>query len=53
MVNPILEEAMELTICRSLNSQGWIWNEGDNDKGFDPELGLFPDDVLYLSLIHI
>ncbi|MDK8726109.1 MULTISPECIES: type I restriction endonuclease [Corynebacterium] len=47
MVNPILEEAMELTICRSLNSQGWIWNEGDNDKGFDPELGLFPEDVLH------
>lgn len=47
MVNPILEEAMELTICRSLNSPGWIWNEGDNDKGFDPELGLFPEDVLY------
>lgn len=47
MVNPILEEAMELTICRSLNSQGWIWNEGANDKGFDPELGLFPEDVLH------
>lgn len=47
MVNPILEEAMELTICRSLHSRGWIWNEGDNDKGFDPELGLFPEDVLH------
>lgn len=47
MVNPIHEEAMELTICRSLNDQGWIWNEGDNDKGFDPELGLFPEDVLH------
>lgn len=47
MVNPILEEAMELTICRSLNSQGWIWNEGANDVGFDPELGLFPEDVLH------
>lgn len=47
MVNPIHEEAMELTICRSLATQGWIWDEGANDRGFDPELGLFPGDVLH------
>ncbi len=47
MVNPIHEEAMELTICRALAAQGWIWNEGANDRGFDPELGLFSGDVLH------
>ncbi|OHO62712.1 type I restriction endonuclease subunit R [Corynebacterium sp. HMSC036D02] len=47
MVNPVHEEAMEETICRALNNQGWIWNKGDNDKGFSPELGLFPEDVLH------
>ena len=41
------EERLEKTICESLQANGWIYEPGMKDTGWDARLGLFPADVLH------
>lgn len=40
------EEAFETSICEALSKNGWTYEPGANDAGWDKRLALFPADVL-------
>lgn len=41
------EERLEKAICEYLEDNGWIYEKGMRDTGWDARLGLFPADVLH------
>lgn len=41
------EERLEKAICEYLKDNGWIYEKGMRDTGWDARLGLFPADVLH------
>lgn len=45
-MNHTNEHAFETAICEHLASHGWTYVDDTSDTGFDPELALFPKDVL-------
>ncbi|QMV85527.1 type I restriction endonuclease subunit R [Corynebacterium hindlerae] len=45
-MNHTLEHGFETAICQHLATSGWTYVDGARDTGFDPDLALFPGDVL-------
>lgn len=45
-MNHTLEHGFETAICQHLATSGWTYVDGARETGFDPDLALFPGDVL-------
>lgn len=43
----LLERDFETAVCRGLAESGWIYENEGSSVGWDPELALYPADVLY------